>query len=185
MVMKGKKSALLFLVVSFLFISGVASAQTKFTLNKEGVGCLKKGMLFTKIPAKCEGLYDRFEKQAVEDEMDGDYIIYNFYLGTEKVVDITNYGDTKINYITVYSANVSTPDGVSPGMPIKKLLAIKGVQGLYNDGIALGLNGYTIGFDGMSTIGDKAFNDAYAKGTDVKLTAACFKANAKVLSVSY
>ncbi|NDV96545.1 hypothetical protein D0T84_16715 [Dysgonomonas sp. 521] len=161
------------------------NAQTSFTLNKEGVGCLKKGMLLSKVPAKCAGLYDRFEKKVIEDEMDGDYTIYSFYLGKEKVAEIPDYGEKKIGNITVFSSNVSTPGGVKPGMLIRKLLAMTGVKGDYRDGLNLVHRGYTINFDGMTNAGEKAFNDAYAKGTNVRLSNACFKADAKVVSISY
>lgn len=77
-----------------------------------------------------------------------------------------------------------TPEGAYPGMPIKKLLAINGVKGSYNDGLKLTLKKYTIDFEGLTAIGEKAFNDAYLKGTDVKLSNACFKENSKVISIS-
>lgn len=184
--MNGKRNVFVALIItSLMFVSFGINAQTKFTLNKQGVGCLKKGMLFSKIPAKCDGLYDRFEKQVIEDEMDGDYTVYSFYLGKEKTADITTYGDPAISSITVYTSNVSTPDGVNPGMPLKKLLTMKGVKGVYNDGFGLTLNGYTIGFGEMTEHGYKVFNDAYAKGTDVKLSNACFKEGDKVLYITF
>ncbi|MDH6354865.1 hypothetical protein M2132_001198 [Dysgonomonas sp. PH5-45] len=183
--MEKKKSIFMLLFASFMLISCAVTAQTSFTLNKEGVGCLKKGMLFSKIPAKCAGLYDRFEKKVIEDEMDGDYTLYVFYSGKTKVAEITDYGYEKtVAGITVFASNISTPDGVSPGMTVRKLLLKKGVKGQYRDGMELSLNGYTIGFDGMTDYGYKVFNNAYAKGTDVKLTNACFKADAKVVSIS-
>jgi len=186
--MKNKKGILILAIASFFLLlnSYSLNAQTSFTLNKQGVGCLKKGMLFTKIPASCTGLYDRFEKQRVENEMDGDYTLYIFYSGKEKVAEIADYGYEKtVSGITVYSSKVSTTDGVYPGMEIKKLLTFKGVKGNYSEGLDLELNGYTIGFDGMSAQGSKAFNDAYAAGTAVKLSSACFKAGAKVVSITY
>jgi len=184
--MKRKTSIITLMAVSLMLIPFLANAQTAFTLNNDGLGCLKKGTLLTKIPAGCPGLYDKFEKQTVEDEMDGDYIVYTFYSGKEKVADINDYGyDKTITSITAYSKNVSTPDGVYPGMPIKKLLEIKGVKGNYREGLELELNGYIIGFDGLSDQGSKAFNDAYAKGTEVKLTNACFEPGAKVISITY
>lgn len=182
--MTGKKISLVLAVISLMLFSSVASAQQKsFILNKEGVGCLKKGTLLSKVPAKCEGLYDRVEKQKIEDEMDGDYVIYNFYRGKEKVIDISDYGAGTISSITAYASNISTPDGVSPGMLISKLLQIKGVKGVYRDGLGLELKGYSIGFGEMTDAGNEAFNKAYAAGTDVKLSNACFKQGAKVLYI--
>lgn len=181
--MTGKKISLVLAVISLMLFSSVASAQTSFVLNKEGVGCLKTGVLLSKVPAKCDGLYDRVEKQKIEDEMDGDYIIYNFYRGKEKVIEIPDYGAGTVSSITAYASNISTPDGVSPGMLISKLLLIKGVKGVYNDGIGLELKGYSIGFGEMTDAGNKAFDKAYAAGTDVKLSNACFKQGAKVLSI--
>lgn len=157
----------------------------KLELNKEGVGCLKKGLLFSKIPARCAGLYDRIEKTFEENAEYGDLTVYTFYLGKEKVAEIwdTGYSD-KVSNITVYSSDVSTPDGVCPGMSVNKLLAIKGVEGDYGDGICLILNEYTIDFDGLTAYGQKIFDEAYRKGTRVKLSNACFKEDAKVVSIS-
>lgn len=181
-----KKSILMLVVASLMLIPFMANAQTSFTLTKEGVGCLKKGMLYSKIPVKCDGLYDRFEKQVVEDEMDGNYTVYTFYSGKQKVAEITDYGYEKtVSGITVYSSNISTPDGVYPGMLIKKLLAIKGVTGYYNDGFRLELKGYYIDFDTMTAAGSKAFDDAYLKGTEMKLSPTYFDNTSKVVSISF
>jgi hypothetical protein len=158
-----------------------------FVLTKEGVGCLKKNMLVSKIPSNCSGLYDRFEKSTVEDDFNGNYTEYIFYSGTEKVVVTKDYGDGKIYYIDAYSPKVSIPDGVYPGMSIKKLLTLKGVKGNYNDGINLTFNGYTINIDNfeqLTAYGEKLFQDAYAKGTEVKLSNACFKEGAKIIFIS-
>ena len=176
--------------ISFLGVSlsGKAADLSKATpsliLTNEGLGCLKKGMLFTKIPTKCIGLYDRYEKTLIEDEMDGNYTLYSFYSAKDKVADIAKYGNT-ITRITVYSSNISTPEGVHPGMPISKLLLMNGVKGSYNDGLCLTYKGYSINFDGLNQYGEKSFNDAYAKGSEVKLSNACFKKDAKVISISY
>jgi hypothetical protein len=180
-----RKLILIVTIVTLMAIPFVADAQTSFVLNKEGVGCLKKNMLVSKIPSNCPGLYDRFEKNPVEDDFNGNYTEYIFYSGTEKVVSSKDFGDGKFYYFDAYSPKISTPDGVYPGMPIKKLLTIKGVKGNYNDGINLTLKGYTINFDGLTAYGEKLFNDAYAKGTEVKLCNACFKSNAKVISVGF
>lgn len=179
-----RKLSLVLTIVSVMFAVS-ASAQTSFTLNKAGLGCLKSGTSLSKIPAKCAGLYDRFEKITIEDEMDGDYIMYSFYLGNDKVAEISDYGTGTVSNITAFSSNVSAPDGVKPGMLIRKLLTLPGVKGDYSEGLNLIYKGYTINFDGMTEAGDKAFNDAYAKGTPVKLNNACFKADAKILSISY
>lgn len=183
--MKTKQSVLMLLVAVLLLISSGMSAQSTFKLTKEGVGCLKKGMLYSKIPAKCEGLYDRFQKQVVEDEMDGNYTVYTFYAGKQKVAVITDYGYEKtVSGITVYSPAISTPEGVHPGMTIKKLLTIPGVKGNYNDGFKLELKNYFIDFDTMSAAGTKAFNDAYLKGTVMKLSPSYFNNTSKVVSIS-
>lgn len=162
-------------------------SSTPFILDKEGVGCLRKGMLISKIPPKCEGLYDRIEKKHVEDGY-GDYTLITFYLGTEimlKVHDEDDIDNHVIHSIIAYSSKISTPDGVYPGMPIKDLLTIKGVETYFPEGAyLLFLNEYVIGFDGLTDYGEEVFNEAYMKGTDVKLSNACFKENAKVYSIS-
>lgn len=124
------------IIVSLMVVTLEGCAQkTPLILTKEGVCCLKFGMKFDKIPTVCEGFYDHVERKLENVEV-GDAEIFYFYLGNELVASIGHYwGETGIIYdhtndtltnITVYSSKVSTPEGVYPGMPIKKLLMIKG-----------------------------------------------------------
>ena len=162
------------------------SDEVGFILTEKGLECLERGMSFSKIPSQHTDLYDRCEKMEIEDEMDGNFTIYVFYQGKEKIAEIPKYADA-ISNITVYSSNISTPDGVYPGMPIGDLLLIGGVKGSYNDGIGLTIKGYSIDFGGFESLtdhGSKLFNDAYLNGTEVKLSKACFKEGAKVISIS-
>ncbi|MDR0371653.1 MAG: hypothetical protein LBH80_07380 [Prevotellaceae bacterium] len=163
-----------------------ATPPVLFILDNVGLGCLTFGMSFAELPEKCAGLYDRYEKVVIEDEMDGDYTLYDFYLGEEKMLTAPAYKNT-ISGITAYSTNVSTTEGVCPGMSISKILQLDGVDGSYHEGFGLIHKAYFIDFGGYESLteqGEKAFNDAYLEGTDVKPVKGYFKANARVVSIS-
>jgi hypothetical protein len=165
-----------------------AAAAATFTLTAKGVGCLQKGMLVSKIPAKYAGLYDRFEKNLIEDEDEGNSTEYIFYSGTEIVAQANDYGEGKINSITVYSPKVSTLEGVHAGMLIKDFLKIKGAKIISsNYGVYLAINSHTVGYksEDLTVAGQKAFETAYMKGTDVKFSTAYFKESAKVQYLSF
>jgi hypothetical protein len=187
--MKTKRKFILMVVIAVLTaIPFVANAQTSLVLKREGVGCLKTGMLFSEIPSSCPGLYDFFEKNTIE-EYEGEYYTeYTFHSGTEIVAHSNDYGEGKINYVVVYSPEISTTEGVHPGMLIKRFLKIKGAKfDSRNDGVYLVLNGCTIGYrnEDLTASGKKAFDNAYAYGTDVKFSTAYFKESAKITSISF
>lgn len=188
----------LFMVVT---LQGCA-LKTPLVLTKDGVGCLKFGMKFDKIPPTCEGFYDRIERK-IEGVEGGDAEFLYFYLGNE-LVAVTNryWGETGIIYdhtddilttITVYSSKVSTPEGVYPGMPIQKLLMIKGVEGNCPDEIewtySFRISDYQIYYDesdltdqGKEYIHKNCYNEPF--NLNFKLSNAHFKPNAKVTSVT-
>jgi hypothetical protein len=87
--------------------------------------------------------------------------------------------------LTVYSSNVSTAEGIYPGMLMTRLITIKGLD-TDNNG-RLVLNGYSIGFDlsELTAYGDKTHQEAYMKGVSWKPTAACFKEGATVKYISF
>lgn len=123
----------------------------------------------------------------MEDELNGDYTEYIFFLGNEKTVSCKDFGDGKFYFFDAYSPRIGTPDGVYSGMTIKQLLTMKGVKADPGELIRLTLNGYSIdigGYQNLTAYGTKVFNNAYAKGTEVKISNACFKPGAKIICIS-
>jgi hypothetical protein len=161
-----------------------AQAAT-FTLTKNGVACLKKGVAFDAVPNTCAGFYDRYEVMLFEDEDDEDYD-YNeiiFYAGSEKVARMFAprfLRDYTVSNAMIFSPKVSTPEGVHPGMLLSKLITLKGLD-TDNQGDLI-LNGYSIGlnYDDLTPYGKKTKQDAYALGKTWKISLNCFKAGAKV-----
>jgi hypothetical protein len=165
----------------------IKTAAPALTLTKQGVSCLKNGVAFGNIPSNCPGFYDRYKVNLIEDEMDGDYNEIIFYAGAEKVAEMNAppfLSDFTVQGVTVYSPNVSTPDGVSPGMPLSKLAAYKGLDSDNQGNPVLG--GFSIGiaYEDLTEYGQKTKDDAYLNGTTWKLTSACFKTGAKVQYIS-
>lgn len=119
--MRSKRVWGLAALVAVLFVSVCASAQQKtFTLTKQGVGCVKMGMKYAQLPAKCDGLYTSVKKEVIENEMDGDYTQYVFYNGTTKVMSSNAYTDAVKN-LTTYTPLVKATNGMYAGMPAVEL----------------------------------------------------------------
>ncbi len=191
------------IIMSLMVVALQGCAQkTPLVMTKEGVDCLKFGMKFDKIPPSCEGFYDRIERK-IEGVEGGDAEFLYFYLGNELVTETSRpWGETGIIYdhtddvlttITIYSSKVSTPEGVYPGMPIQKLLMVKGVEGTCPDEIewtySLGISGYQIYYDesdltdqGKEYINKNCYNEPF--NLNFKLSNAHFKPNAKVRSIT-
>ena len=94
-----------------LFISASAQpAIESLTITSEGVGPVKIGMTASQLPASVNGLYDKIVEE------NSDMVLYSFYLDGETVM--TTNGDDSIALIEVFPSlqNVSTTDGVHPGM---------------------------------------------------------------------
>lgn len=79
-------------------------------ITSEGVGPVKIGMTASQLPKSVEGLYDKIVEE------NSDMVLYSFYLNGETVM--TTNGDGSIALIEVFPSlqNVSTKDGVHPGM---------------------------------------------------------------------
>lgn len=104
---------LILFAVTVIMISVSAYAQKEIEgliITSEGVGPIKIGMTASQLPASVEGLYDKFVEE------NSDMVLYSFYLNGETVM--TTNGDGNIALIEVFPAlqNVSTIDGVHPGM---------------------------------------------------------------------
>ena len=190
------------IIVSLIIVTLESCAQkTSLVLTKEGVGCLKFGMKFDKIPPACEGFYDRIERK-IQGVEGGDAEFLYFYLGNVLVAETNRgWGETGVEYdhsedvlyeMTIYSSNISTPEGVYPKMPIKKLLMFEGVEGYSRSDFdwtySLGLSGYMIYYDetDLTDLGKKIMNDEEGPKNDykVELKNSYFKPNAKVGSIS-
>jgi hypothetical protein len=161
---------------------------TTFTLTDKGVACLKKGVSLDNVPRACDGFYDRYEINLIEDESEGDYNEITFYAGKEKVAEMYAprfLRDFTVNNATIYSPNVSTPEGVHPGMLLSELANIKGLDTDNNGNLTL--NGFGIGFsfDDLTPLGKETHQEAYAKGITWKISAACFKEGAKVQYIHF
>lgn len=168
--------------------------KAPLALTKEGIGCLKFRIKFDEIPTACEGFYDRCVKS--QDESDGFYVC-KCYRGNELVAEANSEDNNRIFSIIIYSTKVSTPEGVYAGMPIKKLLTIKGgdeaifwADTSYTPmEIRLGENNlYSyeafIHDEQLTDLGQKKLYDEAIKGTGkVKLKNSYFKPNAKVSGI--
>lgn len=101
------------LAVSVLMMTVSACAQKEIDgiiITSEGVGPVKIGMTASQLPSAVEGLYDKIVEE------NSDMVLYSFYLNGETVM--TTNGEGNIALIEVFPAlqNVSTTDGVHPGM---------------------------------------------------------------------
>lgn len=112
------------------------SAPAGITVNKESVGPIKLGMKLSQLPSKVEGLYDTIVEE------NSDMVLYSFYLNGETV--ITTNGDDSIEIIEVFPAltQVTTPDGVHPGLSEKAFKAKAGWKpngegGYVKDGVTV------------------------------------------------
>lgn len=106
-----KKIFLLAVTVLMMTVSACAQKESEgIIITSEGVGPVKIGMTASQLPASVEGLYDKMVEE------NSDMVLYSFYLNGETVM--TTNGDCSIALIEVFPAlrNVSTSDGVHPGM---------------------------------------------------------------------
>jgi hypothetical protein len=168
--------------------AGVFTAAPAFTLTQQGVACLKNGIAFDEIPTACPGLYDRLQVNLVEEDEEA-WNEIDFYAGNEKVARMFAprfIRDFRVNGATIYSSAVSTPEGVYPGMPLAKLATLKDFDADNQGELMLG--GFRIGinYEDLTALGKQMQADAYQFGTPWKtVSAACFKAGAKVEYISF
>lgn len=161
--MKMMKLFGLFMLISVLSCGMPASAQQKmFTLTKQDVGCVKMGMKYSQLPAKCDGLYTHFKKVVVENEMDGNYTQYVFYNGAEKVMSSDAYYDAVKN-LTTYTPRVKAANGMYAGMSAVELYNHRAKVNT-RDLICFEVGGYQFTVSELSASGSKKVNDEYATG---------------------
>lgn len=169
--------------LSLLLVTASVSAQQQqsFTLTKQGVGCLKMGMKYTQLPAKCAGLYTHFKKTLIEDDMNGNYTQYAFYNGTVKVMSSDAYEDVVKN-ITSYTSLVKASNGMYAGMPAIELYNRKATINT-RDMICFQLGGYQF-FTELSDTGYKKANDEYSVGKKFVIAPTDFAKGAKITSMT-
>lgn len=95
-------------------------------LTPDSLGPVKTGMKVSDLPQGVPGLYDNV---SMDNNGDGGHV-YTFMMGTEAMFDVYDFGEGTVDVISLQSPRlgVNTPDGIlSTGMPMKKLLAQKGV----------------------------------------------------------
>lgn len=172
----------LFALAAVLFVSVAAAAQQKsFTLTKQGVGCVKMGMKYTQLPAKCDGLYTSVKKVVIENEMDGDYTQYVFYNGAEKVMSSDAYTDAVKN-LTTYSPRVKAANGMYAGMPALELYNHKAKVNT-REMICFEVGGYQFTVTGLSASGSKKVDDEYLTGKKYVIAPTDFIKGAKIESM--
>lgn len=105
------KKLSLFAMAAMMAFTAYAQSETEgIIITSEGVGPVKIGMNATQLPSSVDGLYDKVVEE------NSDMVLYSFYLNGDTVM--TTNGDGAIALIEVFPAlqNVSTTDGVHPGM---------------------------------------------------------------------
>lgn len=169
--------------IALLLVSVSVSAQQKtFTLTKQGVGCVRMGMKYTQLPAKCAGLYTHIKKEVIENEMDGDYTQYVFYNGAEKVMSSDAYTDAVRN-LTAYTPLVKAANGMYAGMPAVELYNHKAKVNT-RDMICFEVGNYQFTVTGLSDSGSKKVNDEYATGKKYVIAPSDFQKGAKIESMT-
>ncbi|WP_455666678.1 hypothetical protein [Phocaeicola sp.] len=116
------------LLVCLLFAGTFqAFGQSKvFTASAGKVGSLVAGQKFIDRSKSGEGLYNRVQKEIIEDEMDGDYKVYTLYWNAEKVISFRiDDINSEIPYtITVHSSKIQTIKGIKSGMLLHEALKL-------------------------------------------------------------
>ena len=123
----------------------------EFILADGKLGPIKKGAAASTFPKQVEGLYDKFEFESYENDMDGYIEEYYTFTKAGKEVFRANTNEGKVVSFTLYegSSNIKTADGIYVGYSARELFGKKKLKwefyydtGLYgNDGK------YTYGID--------------------------------------
>lgn len=121
-----------FLVVLIAALSAhIASAQT-YTIEPTGIGPVKVGMNYKKLPKSVPGLYDRIEACEMYDEMEDEtsYFIQFFQNDTQTMYA---HGDESGNIYRVYGdvKSLRTQSGAYPKMLARDFIVLPGVVTLF------------------------------------------------------
>ncbi|NDV59629.1 hypothetical protein [Bacteroides sp. 519] len=170
------------LVTLIIAVCITASAnEPAFTATKTGVGPIKLGLAFNKIPASVDKLYDTIKKEVEENEMDGDVTYVKFTLGDTHVMNAYLDHNNNIMSIEVLGSNIKSAGGIAPGTKLSVLFQKGGKVTVYNDGsYDMELNGYKYEITGITDAGFKKVQNSYMTGAEAKLTARDFGSDAVV-----
>lgn len=101
-----------------------SAAPAVFTATATGVGPIQYNMPAADVPPAYEGLYDAVEPYTETLNIEGEDYTYNrlrFTLGGTPAASATDY-DGKLGSVAIVAPNVTSPEGIGPGMPVAKLL---------------------------------------------------------------
>lgn len=152
--MKKIFSTVLMLVVS-LVVSVSAIAQT-FYVEADGVGPVRVGADYRKLPKVVPGLYDKYtfveEYNAMEDYNE---IYCTFSLNGQDIMYATANEEGDIWYVNAATQDLRTKSGAYNGMPAREFIKLSGVkvnlnpEADYNQ-VSFEIDGVSVGIDEYS-----------------------------------
>lgn len=152
--MKKIFSTVLMLVVS-LMVSVSAIAQT-FYVEADGVGPVRVGADYRKLPKAVPGLYDKYtiveEYNAMEDYNE---IYCTFSLNGKDIMYATANEEGDIWYVNAATPDLRTKSGAYNGMPVREFIKLSGVkvnlnpEADYNQ-VSFEIDGVSVGIDEYS-----------------------------------
>lgn len=180
-----KKNIFTFISVflALCFSSCGSEQQSEFRVDSTGVSPILLNLETDKIPPSYDKLYDEFKTETINNDFDGSYTILHFRKANKPIMDAYVYDDT-IGSIEIFSSNIGSAEGISPGSKVQNLFDKKGKANISNDGqlsIVLGDLHYKV--SGLKQAGDMKLQNAYATGENPLITAEDFESSAKVESI--
>lgn len=154
------------------------------------------GMDVNDIPAICEGLYNKVEKESVaggdpEDfEAEPAHDLYRLYQGKVKAMEInvTQEDDGIVRYITVFSPHIHTAHGLHPGSPIEELLKQADIEwqieGEYYGAILDGSIAIELKSKYLTPSGLNKYEDVFVNEKEPTFTLKDFKPGSKIEEIS-
>jgi len=150
----------------------------EFVLADGKLGPICKGATASTFPKQVEGLYDKFEFESFENEMDGYIEEYYTFTKADKEVFRAYTDEGKVVSICLLegSSNIKTPDGIYVGYSARELFQKKKLKWefYYDTGLTGSDGKYTYEIDP----GGYEPESTPEKATDLK-------ANAKVCSIAH
>lgn len=152
--MKKIFSTILMLVVA-LVVSVSAVAQT-FYVEADGVGPVKVGGDYRKLPKSVPGLYDKFtvveEYNAMEDYNE---IYCTFTLNGQDVLSAFANEEGDIWSVTAMTPKLRTKSGAYNGMPAREFIKLQGIKVILNpeadyNQVSFEIDGVSVGIDEYS-----------------------------------
>ncbi len=174
------------LIACAAILMAACGSQTKpgalFTATETGVDPILLGMTEEEVPGTCDGLYDAVTSETIED-YEGSYTVLHFTLNGEPVMDANLFG-AAIASIEVFTKNVASPEGISPGMAVKDLFRAGGKAWMRNDGeLFVDLNQVDFKVSDLNESGRSKLADAYLHGDDPQIDESDFESHAKIKGI--